>query len=142
MVLLRFVLLSALASPLTANSQGQVPACCGLESEKLSQRQVKALVETTAPIQAPCCADMLHINGTLVLTISVDPGGNVTCVQMVSDHPLVVGVAIDSVRRWKFHPYGSKGIKKRFCEQIAVRFKATEYGVRYEIVRLARMLSG
>src|SRR5689334_15603489 len=36
MMLLRFVLLSALALPLKANSQGQVPACCGLESEKLS----------------------------------------------------------------------------------------------------------
>jgi TonB family protein len=133
MMLLRLVLLSALAL-FAANSQGQVPACCGLESEKLSQRQVKALVEKTKPIQAPCCADMLHINGTVVLTISVDPKGDVSCVQVVSGHPLIVGVAVDSVRRWKFQPYGSKGIKKSFCGQIAVRFKASEYGVRYKIV--------
>jgi TonB family protein len=133
MMLLRLVLLSALAL-FAANSQGQVPACCGLESEKLSQRQVKALVEKTKPIQAPCCADMLHINGTVVLTISVDPKGDVSCVQVVSGHPLIVGVAVDSVRQWKFQPYGSKGIKKGFCGQIAVRFKASDYGVRYKIV--------
>jgi len=134
MILLRFVLLSVLASPFMANSQGQVPACCGPESEKLSQRQVRALVEKTEPIQAPCCADMLHINGIVVLTISVDANGNVTCVQLVSGHPLIVGVAIDSVRRWKFQPYGSNGIKRGFCGQIAVRIKASEYGVRYKIV--------
>src|ERR1700719_3797604 len=134
MMLLRFVLLSALALPFTTNSQGQLPACCGLESEKLSQRQVKSLLKKTEPIQAPCCADMLHINGTVVLTISIDPKGNVTCVQAVSGHPLIFGVAIDSVQQWKFQPYGPKGVKKSFCGQIAVRFKASEYGVSYKIV--------
>ena len=77
---------------------------------------------------------MLHINGTVVLTISIDPKGNVTCVQAVSGHPLIFGVAIDSVQQWKFQPYGPKGVKKSFCGQIAVRFKASEYGVSYKIV--------
>jgi outer membrane biosynthesis protein TonB len=134
MMLLRFVLLSVLVSPLTANSQGEVPACCGPESAKLSQSQVGALVEKTEPIQAPCCAGMLHINGTVVLTISVDAKGNVTCVQMVSGHPLIVGVAIDSVRHWTFQPYGPKGAKKSFCGQVALRFQVNESGVKYKIV--------
>jgi outer membrane biosynthesis protein TonB len=134
MMLLRFVLLCVLASPLRANSQAEVPACCGPESAKLSQSQVRALVGKTEPIQAPCCADILHINGTIVLTISVDPKGNVTCVQMVSGHPLIVAVAIDYVREWTFQPYGPKGAKKSFCGQVALRFQANESGVKYRIV--------
>jgi outer membrane biosynthesis protein TonB len=47
---------------------------------------------------------MLHISGTVVLAISVDPQGNVACVQTVSGHPLIIGVAIDSVRQWKVEP--------------------------------------
>jgi outer membrane biosynthesis protein TonB len=134
-VLLRLVLLVSLASVLLmANEQQQVPSCCESESEKLSQSQVKALVKKTEPIHPPCCADMLHISGTIVLAISVDPQGNVACVQVVSGDPLIIGVAIDSVRQWKFEPYNSKGIKKVFCGQVALRIQANEHAVKYKII--------
>jgi outer membrane biosynthesis protein TonB len=134
-VLLRLVLLFALASVLRiANGQQHVPSCCESESEKLSQPQVKALVKKTEPIHPPCCADMLHISGTVVLAISVDPQGNVTCVKLVSGDPLIIGVAIDSVRQWKFEPYNSQGDKKVFCGQVALRFQANEHAVKYEII--------
>jgi len=131
----RLVLLFAVASVRLASSQQNLPlACCERESEKLSQRQVKALVEKTGPIQTPCCADLLRINGTIVLAITVDPKGNVTCVQVVSGHPLIVGVAIDSIRQWKFRPYALKGVAKGFCGEVALRFRANEHGVRYKVV--------
>jgi outer membrane biosynthesis protein TonB len=99
-VLIRLVLLVSLASVLLmANEQQQVPSCCEPESEKLSQSQVKALVKKTEPIHPPCCADMLHISGTVVLAISVDPQGNVSCVRVVSGDPLIIGVTLDSVRQ-------------------------------------------
>lgn len=132
----RFVPLVTVASVLlTARAQQPLPACCQAESENLSQQQVKALVKNTEPIDAPCCADMLHISGTVVLAISVDPEGSVTCVQMVSGSPLAIGVAIDSVRQWKFRPYTSKGIQKSFCGgQIALRCRGNEHGIRYKIL--------
>jgi outer membrane biosynthesis protein TonB len=134
-MLLRFVFLLAVASiPLTANQQNHVPSCCEPESERLSQKQVKALLEKAEPIQAPCCADMLHISGTVVVLISVDPKGSVICVQMVSGHLLIIGVTIDSVRKWKFQPYISKGVSKTFCGRIALRFNASEHAVNYRIV--------
>ena len=52
--------------------------------------------------------------------------------QSVSGHPLIIGVAIDSVRRWKFEPYASKGVKKGFCGQLALRFQANEHAVKYK----------
>jgi hypothetical protein len=87
---LRLLLLFALpAVILIAKEQKQVPNCCEPQSEKLPQSRVKALVKQTEPIHAPCCADMLHISGTVALAISVDPQGNVACVRTVSGHPLV-----------------------------------------------------
>lgn len=134
-MLFRFFLLFAVASVRLAGShQDLPPACCERVSERLSQRQMKALVKKTAPIQAPCCADMLRINGTVVVAITVDPTGNVVCVQMVSGHPLIIGAAIDSVRHWKFRPFAMKGVAKAFCGEVAVRFRANEYGVRYKMV--------
>jgi outer membrane biosynthesis protein TonB len=134
-MILRFVAWFALASALLmAKQQQPLPDCCEPESEKLSQQQVKALVHKTEPVHAPCCADMLHVSGTVVLAISVDAKGDVTCVQMISGHPLIVGVAIDSVKRWKFRPYASKGVKKSFCGQVALRFPANEHGVKYKVV--------
>ena len=35
---------------------------------------------------------MLHIEGTTVLAISVDTDGTVTCVKVISGHPLMFGV--------------------------------------------------
>lgn len=125
----------ALASALlVAKQQQPLPDCCEPESEKLSQLQVKALIHKTQPIHAPCCADMLHIGGIVVLAISVDSKGDVTCVQMVSGNALFVGAAIDSVRGWKFHSYASEGIRKSFCGQVALRFQATEHGVKYRVI--------
>jgi len=132
---IRVALLFALVSAFqVANEQKQVPTCCEPESEKLSRPQVRALVKKTEPIHAPCCADMLHINGTVVVAISVDPQGNVICVQTLSGHPLIVGVAIDSIRQWKFEPYTPKGAKKSFCGHVALHFQANESGVKYKIV--------
>lgn len=131
----RFVLLFALgAVSVMAQEQKQVPACCEAESARLSQAQIKALVKKTEPIRAPCCADMLHINGTIVLGISTDSAGDVSCVRMVSGAPLIIGVAIDSVRQWKFQPYSSQGTKRSFCGQVALRFRANAHSVKYKIL--------
>jgi outer membrane biosynthesis protein TonB len=77
---------------------------------------------------------MLHINGTIVLEISVGSDGRVNCVQVVSGHPLIIGVAIDSVRRWNFQPYSSMGTKRSFCGQLALSFRAIESAVKYKIL--------
>lgn len=108
---------------LTASAQEKLPTCCEPECETLSQRQAEALVEKTEPILAPCCADMLHLKGTVVLAISVDSDGNVTCVKVISGPPLMFGVTIESVRLWKFRPYTSLTAKKSFCGQLALHLE-------------------
>jgi|HubBroStandDraft_1064217.scaffolds.fasta_scaffold667723_1 hypothetical protein len=82
------LLVMATSMLLTVSAQQPTPVCCQPESENLSQEQVKALVKNTEPIRARCCADLLRISGTIVLTISVDAEASITCVRMISGLPL------------------------------------------------------
>jgi hypothetical protein len=118
----------------TTNRQELASECCQPESEKLSSRRVKNLLQNTEPIRSPCCADMLHIKGTVVLALAIDNNGEVVCVQSVSGHPLVISTTIESVRRWKFRPYVLRGLRKSFCGRIAIRFVANEHVARYKVV--------
>lgn len=70
------------------------------------------------------------------MVISVDANGEVICVTVVSGHPLIINSAIDSVRRWKFRPYAVGGLKKSFCGKVSLRYEATDYAVKYEVVRV------
>jgi hypothetical protein len=135
-MLSRFVLVFALApSLLLATEQKPARNCCTSDAERVSPKQVNALLDKTEPIQTPCCGHGLHIEGAIVLAIAVDADGEVTCVTVVSGHPLIIGSAIDSVRRWKFRSYVVDGLKKSFCGRVAVRYAATEYGVKYEVIQ-------
>ena len=129
----RLTLLFALGVlPLIA--QQKQPNCCEAESEKLSQKQVRALLQKTEPIEAPCCADMLHLKGKIVLAITVDRNGDVECVQMISGHPLITSVAMQSVARWKFRPHVLKGFARSFCGKVVLRYQASEYSVKYSVI--------
>jgi outer membrane biosynthesis protein TonB len=67
---------------------------------------------------------MVHIKGILVLRITVDPGGEIDCVEYVSGHPLIIGVALASVRKWKFRPLIVKGQKQNFTGRIVLKYDA------------------
>ena len=98
-MLSRFVLVFALApSLLMAAEKKPAPNCCTSDAERVSPKQVNALLDKTEPIQPPCCGHGLHIEGTIVLAMAVDANGEVTCVTVVSGHPLIIGSATDSVR--------------------------------------------
>jgi hypothetical protein len=88
-----------------------------------SPKQVNTLLDKTEPIQGLCLGHNLHIKGTIVLAIVVDANGEVTCATVVSGHPLIIGTAIDSVRRWKFRPYAANGVKKSFCGKVTCAMK-------------------
>ena len=134
-MLLRFGLLFSLALVvLMAQPQKLIPDCCERDAEQLSQERVKALLQKAKPIHAPCCPDMLHISGTVVLAITVDHNGEVVCIKVISGHPLIIGVVMESVKEWKFRPYTLKGLTRNFRGRIALRYQANEYAVKYRVI--------
>jgi len=69
-----------------------------------------------------------------VFEISVDTAGEVACAQVVSGHPLMDNVALDSIRHWKFRPYRVEPSRKNFHGRIAIRFRANERVVKYKVI--------
>lgn len=129
----RLALVLTLASTLlVATEKKSIPDCCTSGAERLSPKQVNTLVDKTEPIQGLCLGHNLHIKGTIVLAIAVDVNGEITCVTVVSGHPLIIGTAIASVRRWKFRPYAVNGQKKSFCGKVTLRYEATDCATKYD----------
>ena len=56
------------------------------------------------------------------------------CALIVSEHPLIAGVAIDSVRQWRFRPCIGKGLKRNFCGRVALHYEANERAVKYKVI--------
>jgi TonB family protein len=50
-----------------------------------------------------------RILGKVVVSILVDPKGDVACVQGGSGHPLIVSRSMDAARKWKFKPMTENG---------------------------------
>jgi hypothetical protein len=69
---------------------------------QLSAAQTKARLRHTEPITPPGLSLGARINAVLVFKVGADKDGNVTCIQAVSGHPLLVPGALQSIRSWKF----------------------------------------
>ena len=50
-------------------------------------------------------AERQHVDGSVLLHINIDKDGNVSNIEPVSGHPLLVPTAIDAVKQWKYKPY-------------------------------------
>lgn len=63
----------------------------------------RALVTKVAPIY-PELARRMHVGGTVVLHLTVQPDGSVSDAKVESGHALLSPAATDAVRRWRFEP--------------------------------------
>lgn len=132
MVARSFVLLALMSGFALAARQGRVPDCRTSSTEKLSPGRLKSMVLKTEPITI---LDRVHIiDDVVVIAIAVDALGKVTCLQVISGPPIIVGSTIDSVKMWRFQPYTLRGRSRAFCGRLALLIKADENGVKYDVV--------
>jgi protein TonB len=80
--------------------------------------QAPRLVRSIQPLY-PLLAKETRTQGVVVLDCVIDPQGNVTQIQLVSGHPLLVQAALDAVRQWKYQPTLLNG------EPVAVEMRVT-----------------
>ena len=63
----------------------------------------RAVVTRVSP-SYPELARRMHVGGTVVLLVTVQPDGAVSKTKVESGHPLLAAAAEDAVRRWHFAP--------------------------------------
>ncbi len=73
----------------------------------------------------PASARAEHLEGIVVVLVSVDPSGRVSraAIQHGSGHPALDRAALDSVRTWRFDPATRNGVAVRAKVEVPVRFR-------------------
>jgi TonB family protein len=81
-------------------------------------------VFTTSP-EYPSLARAAGVQGTVVIHAYVTEEGAIEDIKIVSGHPLLIGAAVDCVRKWRYHPATLNEVVVRVPITIDVRFVLT-----------------
>ena len=74
---------------------------------KISEGEAKKAAITRPAPEYPPTARQLKITGVVNVEVSINPEGDVADVRIVNGNPVLTRVVVDTVRRWKFHPFTS-----------------------------------
>ena len=80
-----------------------------------------SLIQRVQP-QYPFSAKVAHVEGQVLLSAIISKEGTIENLHVLSGHPLLVGAAIESVRRWRYKPYILNGEPVEVETQITVNF--------------------
>ena len=72
---------------------------------RISQGVTKGLLIHKQEPAYPALARAARIQGDVILSAVIDVNGQITNLQLVSGHPMLVPSAIDAVRQWRYKPY-------------------------------------
>jgi hypothetical protein len=64
------------------------------------------------PIERPGAMGKNTLRGVVSIRILINKHGKVICAQGVDGHPIAIGAAIHSLRRWTFKPFTVSGERK------------------------------
>jgi hypothetical protein len=78
-----------------------------LTSEELLNRVVES-----EPIERPGPLGKNNLRGVVTIRILINKQGKIVCAQGVDGHPVAIGAAIHSLRRWTFKAFTLSGKRK------------------------------
>jgi len=105
------VALALLIQPRGGFGQGAAAGCQPAGAVPLSPAEMKARLRYQPPAPPlPPLVDTFGIGPTLAtVRVGTNQAGDVTCVQAVRGHPLLLGQALELVKTWKFYPTSVAG---------------------------------
>jgi periplasmic protein TonB len=72
---------------------------------RISQRVTRGLLIQKVEPQYPPLARAARVQGDVVLSAVIGTNGQITNLQLVSGHPMLVPAAIAAVKQWRYKPY-------------------------------------
>jgi TonB family protein len=90
---------------------------------RISPEIAEEYVTTRVEPQYPPKARVQHIEGPVVLDVSVGKDGAVQKLTAISGSPVLVPAALDAVRQWRFQPFFYEGQPQGFVTRITVDFR-------------------
>jgi TonB family protein len=71
-----------------------------MDAQGVLNRKVKSRVPPVYPV----LARQANISGVVRVEVTVAPDGNVKDPKVLGGHPLLVGAALDALKKWRFEP--------------------------------------
>jgi TonB family protein len=87
------------------SSEPRLPSVASPTHIRVAQGVMRSFLITKVNPSYPPEAERQHVDGTVLLRINIDKDGNVSTVEPVTGHPLLIPAAIDAVKQWKYKPY-------------------------------------
>ena len=92
---------------------------------RISQGVTKGLLIHRVEPAYPTLARAARVQGDVVLSAIIDVNGQITNLQLVSGHPMLVPAAPEAVRQWRYKPYLLNGTPVEVETTITVIFSLT-----------------
>ena len=89
---------------------------------RISQGVTKGLLIQRIEPAYPTLARAARVQGQVVLSAIIDTNGQITNLQLVSGHPMLVPAALGAVRQWRYKPYLLNGQPVEVETTITVTF--------------------
>lgn len=112
--------------PLTGIIGSVVSGSAGLGTAtrvRVTHTVSEGLLIKRVPPEYPEAARQAHIEGSVVLDVTVDANGDVETAIVISGPPELTASAIASVKQWKFQPYKLNGRPVKMETQASVAFQ-------------------
>jgi TonB family protein len=77
-----------------------LPGVSAQETGETAKRKVKTRVTPEYPV----LAKQMGVTGKVKIETTISPDGHVTGTKVVGGSPLLVGAAVDAVKKWRFEP--------------------------------------
>lgn len=113
-----------IGSIVSATSNAAVPKFVPVTPQRIriSQGVTKGLLIQKVEPQYPPLARAARVQGDVILSAVIDTNGQITNLQLVSGHPMLVPAAITAVKQWRYKPYLLNGAPVEVETTITVIF--------------------
>jgi len=91
----------------SATSNAAIPKFVPVTPQRvrISQGVTRGLLIQKVEPQYPALARAARVQGDVVLSAVIDTNGQITNLQLMSGHPMLVPAAIAAVKQWRYKPY-------------------------------------
>ena len=88
------------AALILGGSLAVLPGASAQQAGDTAKRKVKSRVTPDYPV----LAKQMNVTGKVKIETTIAPDGHVTGTKVVGGSPLLVGAAVDAVKKWRFEP--------------------------------------
>jgi TonB family protein len=90
---------------------GSLAAAPRVSAQENSQDSAKRKAKTKAVPEYPELAKQMNVAGKVKIEATISPDGRVTSTKVIGGSPLLVGAALDALKRWRYEPAAKESVE-------------------------------